>query len=43
MEGILKGTGQWLIEKPEFEEWELSEDSGILWLHGIREFDRSII
>lgn len=31
----LAGTGDWLFKKPEFIEWEKSNSSSILWLHGI--------
>jgi hypothetical protein len=32
----LNGTGQWLIARAEFQEWQKSSESSILWLHGIR-------
>jgi hypothetical protein len=37
IEGLLEDTGKWLLDKPEFREWQLSSTSGVLWLHGIRE------
>jgi hypothetical protein len=37
MEGLLEDTGKWLLDKPEFREWQFSSTSGALWLHGIRE------
>lgn len=33
---MLEGTGQWLLRKKEFREWQSSHFSSILWLHGIR-------
>lgn len=36
LEGILDGTGHWLLGKREFREWRTSKVSSILWLHGIR-------
>jgi len=39
-EGLLEGTGRWLRNKPEFQEWRASSVSGILWLHGKRKPDR---
>lgn len=33
---LLPGTGQWLLESPEYIEWGLSSRSAILWLHGMR-------
>jgi hypothetical protein len=35
-EGLLEGSGKWLLSKKEFREWRSSSASGILWLHGIR-------
>ena len=32
----LGGTGQWLLAKDEFREWQKSSESSILWLHVIR-------
>ncbi|RPA94670.1 hypothetical protein L873DRAFT_1700709, partial [Choiromyces venosus 120613-1] len=32
--GILEGTGQWLMERPEYNEWYSSLGSSILWLYG---------
>ena len=34
--GLLKGTGSWLLGKPQFVEWRNSSVSSVLWLHGIR-------
>jgi hypothetical protein len=36
-EGLLEGTGEWLLQKEEFRNWKASQQSTILWLHGIRE------
>ena len=33
---LLKGTGSWLLGKPQFVEWRTSSVSSVLWLHGIR-------
>jgi len=33
-DGLLEGTGGWLRNKEEFQEWQSSSASGILWLHG---------
>lgn len=35
-ENMLENTGQWLLNKPQFREWQCASASGILWLHGIR-------
>ncbi|KAL0631516.1 hypothetical protein Q9L58_009624, partial [Maublancomyces gigas] len=35
LEGIVEGTGGWLLEKEEFRRWRYSNVSSILWLHGI--------
>ena len=35
--GLLEGTGTWLLKKREYVEWRNSSVSSILWLHGIRE------
>ena len=35
-EGRVAGTGQWLFQREEFTNWQQSEKSEILWLHGIR-------
>ena len=32
---IVKGTGQWLLGRPELLDWQRSSASTILWLHGI--------
>jgi len=34
--GLLEGTGGWLCNKAEFQEWQASSASGILWLRGKR-------
>lgn len=33
------GDGSWLLNKQQFREWERSESSSILWLHGIRKLN----
>lgn len=33
--GRLKGSGQWLLDKPAFREWRQDSASSVLWLHGI--------
>ncbi|KAF0316111.1 ankyrin repeat protein [Colletotrichum asianum] len=33
--GRLDGTGRWLLEKGEFQEWRHCSSSSVLWLHGI--------
>jgi len=35
MQGILTGTGQWLLSDPIFKKWKDDSASSILWLHGI--------
>lgn len=35
-EGRTKGTGDWLLEHEQYKKWETSDESTILWLHGIR-------
>ena len=35
-EGLLEGTGSWLLEKSQFVDWRNSSVSSVLWLHGIR-------
>ena len=37
--GLLEGTGGWLRNKPGFQEWQASSESGILWLRGKRKPD----
>ncbi|KAL8715327.1 MAG: hypothetical protein Q9225_006404 [Loekoesia sp. 1 TL-2023] len=32
---IVKGTGRWLLDRPELFEWQNSSSSAIFWLHGI--------
>ena len=34
-QGVLAGTGQWLLTDPIFETWKKESASSILWLHGI--------
>jgi len=34
-QGILTGTGQWLLSDPIFKKWKDDSASSILWLHGI--------
>ncbi|EXL66681.1 hypothetical protein FOPG_17162 [Fusarium oxysporum f. sp. conglutinans race 2 54008] len=34
-EGILEGTGQWLLSDPVYIQWKEESASSILWLHGI--------
>lgn len=34
-QGVLLGTGQWLLLNPIFEKWKGESASSILWLHGI--------
>lgn len=29
------GTGGWLLEKPNFQSWDESDQSSLFWLHGI--------
>ncbi|GAB1320899.1 NACHT domain-containing protein [Madurella fahalii] len=33
--GRLEGSGQWLLQKPEYRSWRESSTSSVLWLHGI--------
>ncbi|KAF8253214.1 hypothetical protein K440DRAFT_657719 [Wilcoxina mikolae CBS 423.85] len=40
--GLLENTGQWLLEKKEFQEWRSSSASSILWLHGIRSIKAAV-
>lgn len=35
-EGRIDRTGEWLLRRQEFQEWQVSSVSTILWLHGIR-------
>ncbi|PWO21513.1 SPS1, Serinethreonine protein kinase [Pyrenophora tritici-repentis] len=35
MQGVLTGTGQWLLADPIFKRWKDDSASSILWLHGI--------
>lgn len=32
---IVKGTGRWLLDRPELLDWQMSSTSAIFWLHGI--------
>ena len=34
-EGVLPGTGEWLLSDPIFKKWKRESVSSILWLHGI--------
>jgi hypothetical protein len=34
--GLVENTGEWLFDHPDFLEWERSQESRVLWLHGIR-------
>jgi adenylylsulfate kinase-like enzyme len=34
-QGVLSGTGQWLLADSEFVKWKKESASSILWLHGI--------
>lgn len=34
--GRTEGTGEWLLKHQQFQEWKMSNDSMILWPHGIR-------
>lgn len=33
----LPGTGQWLLDHPDFKDWSINKHSETLWLHGPRE------
>ena len=33
--GLVRGTGQWLLQDPVFQNWKDGSTSSILWLHGI--------
>jgi hypothetical protein len=35
-EGRTEGTAEWIFDRAEYREWETSQQSQILWLHGIR-------
>jgi len=35
-EGRTEGTGEWLLQNNQYRQWRLSNQSMILWLHGIR-------
>lgn len=32
---VVKGTGRWLLDRPELLDWQMSSTSAIFWLHGI--------
>jgi NACHT domain len=32
---LLEGSGEWLLERNDFRQWEFSTSSTVLWLHGI--------
>jgi hypothetical protein len=34
--GVLPGSGQWLLFDPQFKRWKDESASAILWLHGIQ-------
>ncbi|KAF2796410.1 hypothetical protein K505DRAFT_415804, partial [Melanomma pulvis-pyrius CBS 109.77] len=34
MQGVLPGTGRWLLSDPDFKKWKDESASSILWLHG---------
>jgi len=38
LQGLLEGTGEWLLKEETYRKWLESEQSCILWLHGIRKF-----
>ena len=40
---LLPGSGQWLLDKPEFIEWQAASTSSILWLHGIPGSGKSML
>lgn len=42
-QGVLLGTGQWLLSDPAFEEWKKESASSILWLHGIPGSGKSML
>src|SRR5579871_6444231 len=35
-DGRTEGTAEWIFDRSEYREWETSQESQILWLHGIR-------
>jgi len=35
-DGRTEGTAEWIFDRPEYREWISSQESQILWLHGIR-------
>ena len=41
--GRIADTGGWLFKQREFQEWQLSKDSMIFWLHGICESSKTIL
>ena len=42
-QGRLSGTGTWLLEKPEFQNWMQASYSSVLWLHGIPGSGKSML
>lgn len=43
LDGILKDTGGWLVNRQEFRQWQSCNVSSILWLHGIRRLTRVVV
>ncbi|KAJ4128967.1 hypothetical protein NW768_007492 [Fusarium equiseti] len=39
----LKGTSQWLIDSPVFQQWHGSNDHGILWIRGVPGVGKSVL
>ena len=39
---VLEGTGSWLFQEKDMTQWKDSDESSILWLHGIRELQTSL-
>jgi hypothetical protein len=35
-QGVLPGTGRWLLSDPVFKKWKDESASSILWLHGMQ-------
>ena len=40
---VLKGTGLWLLERPEYLKWQNSSSSEIFWCHGIPGAGKSVL
>lgn len=40
---LLPGSGEWLLQKPEFSQWLNASTSSILWLHGIPGSGKSML